>query len=275
MLSQFSVNEETKTLALNPEVANFTQKDMTDFSARLHRVLSSMHGEYSKIGQNALQRLALGRMAIMFRKFVVPGFQRRWKKRKKDDSLSGINNLLGEYSEGYYRTFGITMQNIYKDLLSFKFEAISAYGRQMTTGERANMIRFTGEMSFFVLAIIMTQIALRLKADDDDKDNILLNNFAYQAIRLRSELSFFFNPVSTMQILRSPMAAMSQLETLIKLVGQMAYPVTSGTFEFEIYQQGAWKDHAKIEKTLVNLLPVYPKQIYRIRDVGNMLSWFQ
>jgi len=274
MLSQYTVDEETNQLKLSKKVANFSEKEQTDFSAKMHRVLASMHGEYTHLGQSSLQRTALGRMGILFRRFIVPGFKRRWQGRDRDNRLDSINNLLGDYQEGYYRTFGHFAKLMMKDLITFKFEAIRAHGRTMTKQERANLVRFTSEMAFFLTTVIMSALALRMKAADDDKDNIVLDNLAYQAMRLRSELSFFFNPQATMQILRSPMASMSQLESVIKLFGQVLYPITSGTLELERYKQGTWKDHLKIQKTIINLLPV-TKQYYRVRDIGDQLSWFQ
>jgi len=274
MLSQISVDEVTNTLKVDEKVVNFTEEDQTDFSARMHRILASMHGEYSQLGKSALQRVALGRMAILFRKFIVPGFKRRWQGRDRKNNLDGINNLLGDYQEGYYRTFGHFAKLMYKDILNFKFEAVRAHGRLMTKQERANLIRFTGELSFLIISIIMVGLTLKMKGEDDDKDDWVLNNLAYQALRLRSELAFFWNPNESMKILRSPMASMSQLENVIKLFGQLVYPVTSGTFEFDVYERGAWKDQVKLAKTTTSLLPVL-KQYYRIRDIGDQLSWFQ
>lgn len=273
MLSKISVDEETGTLKIDPEVANFGEAEQTSFSAKMHRVLSSMHGEYTEMGQAAIQRKAIGRMGILFRRFVVPGFKRRWERK-------GINNLLEEETEGYYITFGRLVKQYMTDLKAFKQEmieregeAMSPHGRKLTTMERANMRRLAGEMTALGIMIILSAMAMRAKGQDDDKDNWLLNNAAYQILRLRSELMFFVNPSATMQILRSPMASISLFENTFKLIGQLFYPIYSGTLEFQEYQQGAWKGHLKLEKTVSNLIPVY-KQIYRIRDIGDQLSWF-
>ena len=60
---------------------------------------------------------------------------------------------------------------------------------------------------------------------------------------------------------------------LIKLGDQVIfYPISHG-LTFEVYQQGTWKEHLKVEKTLTGMFPVY-KQIYRVRDIGDQLSWF-
>ena len=76
----------------------------------MKRIASRMHGEYSQIGRIALQRMALGRMVYMFRKFVVPGWKRRWEfsKRKNEDGSRAFKyNEVGEFfTEGAYITTG-------------------------------------------------------------------------------------------------------------------------------------------------------------------------
>jgi hypothetical protein len=316
MLDMYSIDEETQTLKLDERVANFSDEDQTNFTAKMHRVLSAMHGEYSKIGQSAIQRYAIGRMGILFRKFMVPGFKRRWQGGKnarsrfryKDQKTgkwskweydyypdankehkgevqvetspvdySGINNLLGEYTEGYYRTFGRLAKQYFMDLFHFKMEAMEAMGRtgkyKMTDMERANMARMGGEMAFLLTTIILCGLIMRAKANDDDKDNVALNNLAFQLLRLRAEIAFYFNPMATLQILRSPMASMSVIENTLKLFGQMLYPFYSGTFELQEYKAGSWKGHLKIEKTFNNLIPV-EKQWARIMNAGDQLSYF-
>ena len=277
MLDNISVDKETGTLKIGDKVANFSEQDQIDFSAKMHRVLSQMHGEYTKIGQNAMQRYAIGRMSIMFRRFVVPGFKRRYEKKY-------ANNLLDAEVEGYYRTFGRLAKLYMSDLLHFKHEAMEAFGRtgkhKLTDLERANLIRFAGEMAALGMSVVMVMLLTKAKSQDDDKDSILLNNLAYQALRLRSELAFYWNPMATLQILRSPMAAMSQIENTLKLFGQLMYPIYSGsaftedTPFFEVYQTGSWKGHLKLEKTFNNIIPVI-KQWHRIENAGDQLSWFK
>ena len=46
-------------------------------------------------------------MGYMFRKFIVPGFRRRWDTEK-------INEALGEFTEGSYRTTGKFVKNLFK-----------------------------------------------------------------------------------------------------------------------------------------------------------------
>jgi hypothetical protein len=267
MLDNLYVDEKTKTVKVKEGVVNFDEQAQNDFAARMHRVLSAMHGEYAKIGQSAAQRFALFRMAILFRKFVIPGFKRRWQKK-------GINNLLNDETEGFYQTFGRFAKTFIKDLAQLKFDLMKEDFGKMTKLERANMVRMLSEISFFTVSVVMCMAAMQAKSNADDKDNFWINNLAYQALRLRSELMFYVNPMATMQILQSPMAAISVAENVSKLIGQMAYPIYSGTFTFDVYDAGSWKGKLKVEKTLTQLVPVY-KQIPRMMNMGDLLSRFQ
>jgi hypothetical protein len=267
ILDYYKVNKETKQLEFDSEgkVSNWNQEARENFSARMHRSLARMHGEYSSIGRSEMQQAALGRMAIMFRRFVVPGFKRRWESKQ-------FNNLYGDFTEGNYRTFGRFIKNLSKDLVKFQIDLAKEDWSKLSNMEKANIRRTLGEIGSLMVAIGLGALALRAK-EDDDKDSWALNMATYQALRLKSELLFFINPAATLQILRSPMASISFAQSLIELVDRgFFYPITHG-FQFEVYQTGTWKEHLKVEKTLTGMFPVY-KQIYRVRDIGDQLSWF-
>jgi hypothetical protein len=226
-----------------------------------------LHGEYSQSGRVALQRLAVGRMAYMFRKFVVPGFRRRWGKKY-------VNNLQGEIVEGNYRTFGRFMKKFITDLKAFQFSLMSEEWQSLTNREKANIKRTISEIVFLMTAFVLANLFVRLKSEADDEEDWLYSFLGYQALRLRSELFFFANPAETMRILRSPAASMSVIENTIKLIDQLIDPIASGDLVFDRYERGNWKGHLKIEKTLINYVPAM-KQIYRLRYVDDQLQWLK
>jgi hypothetical protein len=265
MLDMYTVNKDTKRLQLDERVKNWNEAKETEFKNRLKRILSRMHGEYSQEGMSALQLTALGRMGILFRKFLVPGFNRRWQKRQ-------YNNLSESYVEGSYITFGKFFTRFMKDLYSLKFEMLSS-NSTLTPMEQANIKRTLGEISMFLACIVLGNFAMKYK-DDDPENERFWSFLAYQAYRLRAEASFYILPSSAMQILRSPMASMSFLQSTMKLAGQLVDPLVSGTFAFDVYDRGPWKGDPKIYKTMTDMVPVF-KQYYRVRDIENQLGWFQ
>jgi len=243
------------------EKSEWTADDRFEFSYKTRGILSRLHGEYSDLGRVALQRGALGRQAYMFRKFIIPGFKRRWGKKDYVERL-------GDFVEGNYITTGRFAGQLLRDITDFKF-SIGAHWGELTDNEKANVRRTITELAFLLGAIIVSNFAIaKIKEiDDDEGEERMWSLLAYQALRLRAELLFFVNPGDTMAILRSPAASMSVLENMGRIITRVA------TDPFARYERGPWKGHLKLEKNLVNVTPGY-RQFYRIRDQRDQLTWF-
>jgi hypothetical protein len=267
---------------VNREKSKWTDKDIQAFKQKTRGVLSRINGEYSKLGKVAIERMAVGRMAYMFRKFIVPGFRRRWGREN-------YYERLGQFAEGDYITTGKFMGNIggkifgkneenseydflqrlMSNLQSFKMSMVGEEWASLSDHEKANIVRTVSEVGFLVLAIIIANIAMGMRGGTDDPDEERFWSFiAYQAYRLQNEIMFFTPKLdSAMSILRSPAASISVVENIIKLTGQIFHPMA-------IYQNGTWKGRPKIFKTLMNMTPV-ERQYYRLRDVTDQVTWVQ
>jgi hypothetical protein len=263
--------------------SKWTDNDITDFKLKTRGILSRLHGEYGKLGKVAIQRMALGRMAYLFRHFIVPGFRRRWGKRSYIERL-------GQIVEGNYITtskyIGSTIGSIFNktednkelaffsrlvdNIQSFKLSVFKEEWASLTDHEKANIQRTSYEVGFLLLAIVLANVAANFKGDDDDDE--LEDKFwafmAYQMYRLQNELLFFTPKLdSAMSILRSPAASYSFLENLSDLIGQLFNPT-------EVYQSGPWKGRPKIIKTLNEMVPV-TRQLYRLKNIDTQLPWMQ
>lgn len=263
MLDLYTMKDGKLTLPDNVDLkkSKWEQENILAFSMRLKGILSRLHGEYSDLGRVAVQRSALGRMGYMFRKFVIPGFKRRWQRRQ-------YNERMVDIVEGNYRSTGNFVKNMGRDLVTFQFHLISEDWSKLTKAEKANIHRTLLELNFLIASIILTSVALSLRGEADDEGEKRLWSFwAYQMMRFRAELLFFTPKLDeSISILRSPMATMSLLENMIKLSGQIFKP-------FDIYDRGPWKGEPKIKRTLINMTPGY-KQLYRMRDIGSQFAWF-
>jgi hypothetical protein len=219
-----------------------------------------MHGEYSDLGRVALQRLAIGRLAYMFRKFVVPGFKRRYGRKQ-------YIQRLDQFTEGNYRTTFNFLKQLKQDLHLFKYSLMAEDWAALSDHEKANIRRTIGEVTALLSTIVLANFAYSRVTDDDDEDHFW-SFMAYQAYRLRAELLFFSPKIDeAMTIMRSPMASMSVIENSIKLVDQMFNPLDQ-------YERGPWKGDYKIKKTLINFVPLW-KQYYKLRDVEDQIAWFR
>ena len=89
------------------KVANWDDNKRRQVSARIRSQLMSMHGNYSPEWKVALQRNGYLKLALMFRKWIVPSWRKRWDTMYYD-------NVMQTYKEGYYRTGGAYASNTVK-----------------------------------------------------------------------------------------------------------------------------------------------------------------
>lgn len=250
-------------------VANFSPDEQNQFSARVRALLMQMHGNYAPHTKVALQRWGLTRLALMFRKWIIPGIRRRY-------STEYYDNVIDDWQEGYYRTGARFIKNKvgsffmkYKDEARALEMASSADWSTMTEFEKYNVKRFAIDAAFLTAAIILTAVLTKLKDDDDDEDmKIFWSNMAYQTYRLKTDIAFFFNPADAFKIVQSPIPSSSLIKSFTNFMGQIIKDPT------EKYVRGEWKDHYKLEKQFFDLLPI-ARQLYRYQDIANEMTLLQ
>lgn len=236
----------------------FTQDDIIKFSRRSAAINQRMHGIYNKADRSAVQRLAIGRMGMMFRKWIKPSLNRRFKS-------ATYNYDLQAWTEGYYNTTGRFMLQLARDLRETQFN-IAARWNELTPTEKANIRRALTEVSHF-LAIAMV---IGLIEWSDDKDRPWLVRMAeYQARRLYTELGALIPGKSMisegLKIIKSPAAGVNTVENILDLLGlmnPMNYEVFAG--EEAILQSGRYKGESRAYRLFFES-PVIPmnKTIYR------------
>ena len=220
----------------------FSQSDISKFIRQTNRLNQTMHGIYNKYDSMAIQQYVLGRAALMFRKWMVPGINRRWGKLK-------YNHSSDSWVEGYYRTALRFLGNALKELKGKGFRSFSDQWGDLHPTEKANLKR-----TMLDILMLGTTIALvkALENMGDDDDDWALNMFAYQANRFRTELGFYLSPSEFMTIVQTPAASVSQLEDLFKIVS------FSNVFNWgDELQSGRFKGMTKIERDLLKITPYY------------------
>ena len=213
---------------------NYTEKKRQDFQNKLHALNKRLHGVYNDFDKGTFQRYTLGRLLTMYRKHMVPGFKRRYKK-------SSMDQELGMVTEGYYRTF---LNLFIKDLRRYNInimEAWAGYTPSQKSQIRKTVADITIIVAFMVLASLLT-------VDDEDeekqKDKPYIHNFLlYQSVRMRGETSAyvplpFLGLGDLLRITRSPTAMNSTLERSSRLLIQISpWNITE---EYE-RDEGVWK----------------------------------
>ena len=231
----------------------FTNDDIRKFSRKAAAINQRMHGIYNKADRSAVQRLAVGRMGIMFRKWIKPSLNRRFKS-------ATYNYDLEAWTEGYYLTTGRFLNQLFQDLRKSQFD-ISSRWNEMTKTERANVIRAITEVSHFLA--VMAAIGLIEWSDDRDRP-WLVKMVEYQLRRLYTELGVLTPTPAMVQeglkILKSPAAGVNTVEKALNLL-DLLNPFNYETFNGEdaILQSGPYEGKSKAQQSLLKspLAPMY------------------
>ena len=226
----------------NLDGSDFTQQDMIAFKLRMKGVNQKLHGIYNTTDRGAMQKFAVGRLGILFRKWLKPAFNRRFDRQY-------YNYSLDQEVEGMWITTGNFMKQLFTEYKEgqFTFSRVKEAYNELPDNKKANIRRTLTEQGLF-LATLFTASALVGLADDDD-DNWLLNMAAYQAERLSTELGMF-NPITlpkeTLKIVSSPSAAVNQLDSLLDLYKTVSLNPFDDEPLFRRYKSGRNKDSLRL-----------------------------
>ena len=230
----------------------FTQDDIFKFSRRSAAINQRMHGIYNKADRSAVQRLAIGRMGMMFRKWIKPSLNRRFKS-------ATYNYDLDAWTEGYYLTSGKFLLQLARDLRETQFN-IAARWNELTSTEKANIRRALTETGHFLA--VMAIIGLIEWSDDKDRP-WLIRMAEYQARRLYTELGSMIpgKPMLSegLKIIKSPAAGVNTIENMLDLTKLL----NPWNYTDEI-QSGRYEGHSTAYKSFFES-PVIPmnRTIYR------------
>lgn len=217
----------------------FTRDDIIAFSRKSAAINQRMHGIYNKADRSAVQRLSIGRMGIMFRKWVKPSLNRRFKS-------ASYNMDLQAWTEGYYVTTGRFLLQLARELRKSQFDIASDW-KNLSRTEKANIKRAVTEVAHYLAVITVLGLI-----DWDDKDNRpwLTKMVEYQLRRLKTETGVLIpgKPMvdEGLKIMKSPAAAIQTIQSTLDLIGlinPMNYEVFAG--EDAILQSGQFEGKSK------------------------------
>ena len=174
-----------------------------------------MHGIYNTFDKGTAQKQSLGRLALMYRKHMYPGFKRRWKQYSWDEEL-------GSGTEGHYRTFWNTFV---RDLRTYKLNVAKEWSTY-TPMQKVNIRRTLSEIGVFLTIVGLIGILSAMASDDGEdkekyKDNYLYNFLLYEMVRMRSETAQYISPKDMWRTIKSPSAALSTLSRFIRFTNQI------------------------------------------------------
>jgi len=255
-------------LVLDPEVSSqFSETERILFAEKIQAVYQRMHGIYNEKDKAAIQQYAAGRWALQFRKWLIPGYLRRFEGGEKlfynkDSDRKGPNwNERREaYSEGNYVTALKFIGKLGRDFYRLQFFTLSKNYKDLAQWQQANIKRSIGEVMAFQL---LTLAGFAFFGSEDEPEERSRGDWygLYTMKRVQSELAFY-NPLgaSFYEILRTPAANMTTLEAYAKLARQIwsdGWSIALGE-DYERYKRktGQYeKGDPKINKYIRNALP--------------------
>jgi hypothetical protein len=260
------------------------------FERKVLGVNQYIHGVYNKEDAGAIQQYALGRLAIQFRKWMRPGWNKRWGSRMGEEFW---NERRNKSEEGYYyTTIKFLASPVFKHFRSMKEDEtyreqmttmkamsniISDYGKFLVNArvhwhslndfEKQNVIRTMTEYLMLSALIGMLYLLKFIKSEDDDPPLPLLMAM-YQVDRSATELTTYV-PMAIVpgyagggwmnemkKILKTPTATFGLLENAFA-VGQnlMMYPFRDE--DQRVYRNGIYHGQDKLEISLTKMIPFY------------------
>jgi len=242
---------------LKPGV-KWTQKDQFAFMQKLHKMNKDLHGIYNKFDSPTIQRRWYGKLAMMFRKYMYTGFNRRFTSRYLDIEGADIY-------EGYFRTF---FRALTTDLRTMKFNMLMTNNMDETS--KRNMYRAYTDLLFLAGALTIFSLLGAAAGDDDEENSWVTNQILLQSRRFSGDLMWYVNPAEFIKLTRTPAVALDSVDSLIDFFAQAANPLekyerASGPFEKGDYkmEHQLYKNFPGLSGIYRSLVPEQQLKIYR------------
>lgn len=266
------------------------------FREKVKRVNHKMHGIYNRQDASVAQRYTGGKIAMQFRKWVIPGWNKRfgskffksyWNENRKEWDKGAYHSLvdliampfrhnIGEDGEKQAQATGKALGRIFEDTLHFMRNA-KIYYNTLDDFEKANVTRSiyetTALISLLALGIVLGNLT---GGDDDDRTDLplIVDLLMYQVDRLTTEVGFY-NPLGlyneTKKIMGSPAAAISAISDAMTLIGNsfgyVIYP------DERTYKSGLYHGELKVSVNSAKMIPIY-NQIYRMKRINRYNQYY-
>jgi len=286
---------------------NLTVEEIAEFERKVLGVNQYLHGIYNKDDAGTMQAYAIGRLAVQFRKWMRPGWNKRFGNRFGEkywnERRSGVEEGIYVTTARFFATPIIDNWSEYVDkqgtdqaigLAKFMTNLIGDYGRflvnirvhwhTMNDGEKANVVRTLLEYAAFCTAIGLLYVAKELKGDDDDPPAALMLTI-YQLDRLATELTTYV-PLAiapgfvgggwlneSKKLLKAPTATFSTMEALIK-TGKHLISYPFATEEEATYQSGVYAGESKLQVNAEKLVPIW-NQLERLAYLPQNYKYYK
>jgi len=273
-LYEMLVIDKKGKMSIDPRVVGFNKSDFINLIQGLSRKTNQTKGTFDRA---MLNRRWYGKLAMLFRNWMIPGIRRRYGHGGFSGSSIQVDEELGAVTQGMYVSFW----NMLTESYSNKALPMTTY-RTMTNMEKRNVKRTMVELSSLATAIAMVAALSNL---DDDEETWVSNFMLYQAKRYEMEIMQWTPLVGTKEafrILKSPTATARPVEQGVALIEHMVfqelpYLLGMSSKESEIFYKrktGRYnKGDRKLRKKVNDLIPVL-RGIQKSSSPEDAVKWF-
>ena len=233
--------------------------EATAFAREIAHINHTIVGIYNDEDQNAANRVMIGRLAQQMRKWIIPQMMRRFQSKR---TILDI----GKEEEGYYRTTGRLIKDIWKS--EFK---IKAEWDKLNESEKANVRRAIAEISqTYALWLLVTMLGSGVK----DPDRSWAAKFAEYMLHREAHELGFLTPGPMMftegyKTITSPFVAASAANKLAQAMLTTINPTNWFPDEEDLIQSGRYKGHSYLYKRWAEV-PLPP--MTQIRQIDKFLE---
>lgn len=242
-----------KATSFTPEGGN-QDKLILDAMNLIKNKIIELQGLYDSDLQALAQMEFYGKLGFFLRKWIIPGYFRRWRGMLKmfktneemKDADKFFSNDAKSNREGYYVTaIRFITRTMPMALKEAGFEGMKAEMRGMSGMEKANLRKVMADVVIMMIGIMIYEGF----GDEDEEDKAF---YKYLARRQISEMMFFVLPPEALKIASTPTAAIGVFKNMSDLMIQ--------SFSFgEEYEQGRHKGEKKWAVKRDKLIPIWNK----------------
>jgi len=258
------------------------------FKRKVISVNQKIHGIYNKLDAGTMQQYAIGRLAVQFKKWLRPGFVKRfgtrvgkahWNESRNELDrgmyISTLNFLTKPITDAFRQAKGEdnmvmkALGNILGNYYNY-IGNVGIYWHTLNDSDKANIKRTGIEMiAFATVAVMMKMLQGLADGDDDDKKWAYS---LYAADRLQTEI-LAYNPLygftnETRKLMRDPFAAMSFLED----AGKLGY---TAMFDREDeYKGGVYHGQSKLDVQIMKNIPLANRWL-RYQNIQNYAGYYK
>lgn len=281
----------------NPDI-KVNEDEYAKFKIKVVQVNHKIHGIYDRLHANSIQHKAVGRLAVQFRKWMRPAWTKRfgtrfWKSHWNEGRMEWDKGAYVSFAEfigtpisdnlskearnaeefGVFKAVG----NIITDYMKFAVNLRTNWN-SLDRFEKANVKRTLNDIISLIGVVIIGHLLMGLKGDDDKKYQWSWLNLAiYLQNRLELELRQF-TPYGfineTKKLVKTPVAAQSSIEELIKLTYYgFNYINPLIDEEQKIYRGGPYHGEWKAGVYAQRSIPIW-NQYFKSMHLGNYYKLF-